>query len=347
MTGLMDSMALDPLTLLSGLGPIWGEVECETWPLWRPFAIARGVQTDIALVKVTLRDREGRIGRGESCPVAHHGETPEGVVAMIGDMLARLEGGMDWSELHDRVPAGAARNAVDCAMWDLAAKARRRRVSDMLGMSVPKPVETVFTIGLGTPELMARQALETEGHARLKLKLGAEGDTDRLRAIRAAVPDKILIADVNEHWSSRQLMANLPVVIACRIAMLEQPLPAGGDAGLAAFDHPVPIGADESCHVAADIVTVAQRYDLVNIKLDKTGGLTEALRLLHAARRAGLDIMVGCMLGTSLAMAPAMLIAQFCTHVDLDAPLLIGGDRSPALDYRNGWIAPPCADLWG
>ncbi|ODU21613.1 MAG: dipeptide epimerase [Sphingomonas sp. SCN 67-18] len=327
-------------------GPVHAEAIIERWALATPFIISRERFDDVAVVLVTLDDGRHR-GRGECCPVGHYGETPQSVLAQVELMLAALRKGADWAAIHDDFPPGAARNAVDCAVWDLRARQQETPVWAMLGLPRPAPVETVFTISMGPPDSMAAAARRAEGHAILKLKLGGADDGARVAAIRAAVPDKRLIADINEAWSPANLAANLPAMVAAGIEMVEQPFPASMDAPLADFAHPLPIGADESCHVAADVAGLVGRYDLVNIKLDKTGGLTEAVRLLHSAQAAGLDAMVGCMLGTSLAMAPAMLLAPACRFVDLDAPLLMGCDRAPALAYRGGWVDPPAPGLWG
>ena len=339
----------DPLDRLAGLDwpkAIEATATPERWPLRQPFVIARGVEREAALVVVELR-ADGAVGRGECCPVPRYGESIETVMAQIAAILPALEAGDRWAGLHDRLPAGAARNAVDCAVWDLAAKRAGRRVHDLLALPDPAPVETVFTLSLAAPDAMAEAARAAHGYGRLKLKLGGEQDRARVAAVRAAMPDRQLIADVNEAWSPAMLAATMPAMHDAGLAMLEQPLPADGDDAVGTLDHLVPIGADEACHTTADLARVARLYDVVNIKLDKTGGLTEALRLRAAAQAAGLHTMVGCMLGTSLAMAPAHLVAQRCTFVDLDAPLLIGDDRPDGLAYDHGWIAPPDRTLWG
>lgn len=318
----------------------------EKWTLRKPFAIARGTATDVTVVMVELKGA-GHTGRGECCPVAHYGESTQSVLQAIETMLTALRSGAEWDRVHDTFPAGAARNAVDCAIWDLRAKQSGRPVWALLGMPEPHKVETVFTIGLGDAADMAQAASEARAHGILKIKLGRPGDAERIRAIRAAVPDKRLIVDVNEGWSPDELPANLQAMADAGVLMVEQPLKAGADATLAGLSRPVIIGADESCHVSADIDRLIGSYNLVNIKLDKTGGLTEALRLLQRAQQAGLETMVGCMLGTSLAMAPALLIAQSCRFVDLDAPLLIGNDRDPSLTYADGFVHPSTSQLWG
>lgn len=340
----------DPLARLAALTPparIEAAVRVEHWRLYKPFVIARGAEHEIALVVVELTD--GLVtGRGECCPVSHYGETVHGVVATIKALLERLRAGETWGAIHDAAPAGAARNAVDCAVWDLAAKRAGRPIHGLLGRPAPRPVETVLTIGVAAPEEMAAAAAAATDHGIFKLKLCGDGrDVQRVQAVRRAAPAKRLIADANESWTPGLLAADLPALAKAGLAMLEQPLPADSDSATGDMAHAVPLGADESCHVSADLARVAPLYDVVNIKLDKTGGLTEALRLLEGARAAGLQTMVGCMLGTSLAMAPALLIAPECAFVDLDAPLLIGSDRPAALRYAGGWIRPAGRALWG
>lgn len=341
---------MDPCKTLCALDwpvAIEGHAVAEQWPLHTPFVIARGAETCITVTVVTLK-ADGFVGRGESCPVHHYGETTESVMGQIGEMLDALAGGTCWGELHGRFPAGAARNAVDCAVWDLVAKRSGVPAQQLLDLGSPRAVETVFTLSVGAPSAMAAAALRADGFSYLKLKLAGDGaDAARLLAVREAVPDRTLIADVNEYWTPEILAEMLPTVASTRIAMLEQPLPARSDEALADIVSPVPIGADESCHVSQDLDRVTGRYQVVNIKLDKTGGMTEAVRLLRAARAEGLETMTGCMLGTSLAMAPAHLIAQHCRYVDLDAPLLIGNDRPAHLQYDFGKIAPPQSALWG
>jgi len=321
-------------------------VRVETWPLAKPFIISRGTQTNIAVIVVEILDGHHR-GRGECCPVEYFGQTVAGEQAAVLKILSQLRRVSDWDALHDQVPAGPARNAVDCAIWDLRAKRSGVGIGALFGLDPLKPVETVFTISLESPEAMAASALAATGHDILKLKFGAPGDVERIRAIRQAVPDKRLVVDVNEAWSRADLDAFLPAMAEAGVLMVEQPLKAGRDAELDGMARPIPLGADESCRTTADLDRVVGRYDVVNIKLDKTGGLTEAMRLSTAAREQGLDTMVGCMLGTSLAMAPAMLVAQTCRFVDLDAPLLIGADRAPSLGYLDGFVHPPIPALWG
>jgi L-alanine-DL-glutamate epimerase-like enolase superfamily enzyme len=321
----------------------------ETWPLAKPFVIsrARADTTDVLVVEIS----DGQaMGRGEATPIRRFGQSMDKAIPEAEAMLAALRDGTGWSKLHDAVPPGAARNAVDCAIWDLRAKRAGKPICALLELPAWQPVQTVFTISVATPEAMAEAARDAALYPILKIKLGGSNDDLRIRAIRDAVPDKRLIVDVNEGWTLTELERCLTSMIDAGVELIEQPLPAGRDDELAALpraSRAVPIGADESCHTSADIERLASLYDVVNIKLDKTGGLTEALRMLDSARAAGLDVMVGCMLGTSLAMAPAMLLAQSGRFVDLDAPLLIGNDRNPAMVYRDGVVFPPSPEVWG
>ena len=341
---------MDPLKTIRAVPwpkSLRAEAGLETWTLETPFIIARGREYAIEVAVVTLH-ADGVTGRGESCPVFHYGETPASVIAQIRGMVAYLARGAHWADLHDTFPPGAARNAVDCAVWDLVSKLSGQRVNALLDLPPSEPVETVFTLSVAAPEAMAEAAMRAASHARLKLKLSGDGaDTKRVRAVREAVPDMPLIVDVNEYWTRELLIEAMPALAECGVEMLEQPLKAGADDELKGVDRLVPIGADESCHVTADLAGLHSLYDVVNIKLDKTGGLTEALRLRAVAKELGLQTMVGCMLGTSLAMAPAHLIAQECQFVDIDAPLLIGRDRKDGLGYSGGQVAPPSQALWG
>lgn len=327
---------------------ITGSTHLEEWHFHKPFVIAREIIRSSVLTIVEL-ELDGTIGRGEACPTPHFGETVEGVQASIRAMLAALAGGEDWEALHDRTPPGAARNAVDCAVWDLRAKRSGRSVAALFGQPEPVAVPTTFTLGLDTPQRMAEAAKTASVEFDvLKVKLGqGKDDMARMRAVRDAAPDIRLIVDVNEAWTIDELVAALPELADLGVEMLEQPLAAGRDAALADIDRIVPIGADESCHVAADVEALIDRYDVVNIKLDKTGGLTEAMCLLDTALAHGLSAMVGCMTGTSLAMAPGILVAQRCRFVDLDSPLLLGCDREPRMRYADGQVFPPLRELWG
>jgi L-alanine-DL-glutamate epimerase-like enolase superfamily enzyme len=324
-----------------------GQVAHERWEFGRPFKIARESFTHADLVMVTLIS-DGHSGRGECCPVPHYGESLNGVIKQIENILSAVEAGENWSDLHDLVPAGAARNAVDCAFWDLHAKITGQSAAQLAGVGSLKPVETVFTISLDDPAVMAAQTKDALAHDILKVKLGSEkGDMDRIRAVRQVAEQQRILIDANERWTREQLVEYLPELKKLNIEMVEQPLPYNCNSQLEGVDRVIPIGADESCHTSKDVAGLMGLFDVVNIKLDKTGGLTEALRLQKTAQEAGFDCMVGCMIGTSLAMAPAILVAQTCRFVDIDAPLLIGKDRSPALKYNQGIVTPASSDLWG
>ncbi|WP_428030472.1 N-acetyl-D-Glu racemase DgcA [Ancylobacter sp.] len=317
----------------------------ERFPIRGSFTIARGSKTEAAVVTVELRDGD-HVGRGECVPYGRYGETVAGVVEQLTALEKLVAEGVRRTDLMALMRPGAARNALDCAMWDLEARRARMRVYEMAGLPAPLPVVTAYTLSLDTPKAMA-EAARLSGHELLKLKLGAEGDLARLKAIRAAVPQARLIVDANEGWSPDILEAHLDACAAAGVELVEQPLPAADDALLARIARPVLVCADESAHGLDSLDALAGRYDAINIKLDKTGGLTEAIELTRAARAAGLDIMVGCMVGTSLAMAPALLLAPLARFVDLDGPLLLAADRTPALRYEGSVVYPPEPDLWG
>jgi L-alanine-DL-glutamate epimerase-like enolase superfamily enzyme len=318
----------------------------ESWPIRGTFTISRGSKTTAEIVVVELT-RDGRVGRGECVPYPRYGETVAGVMAEIEQRRAAIEGGVDRRALQGLMKPGAARNAVDCALWDLEAKLTGRPVWDLAGLRPPGSVVTAYTLSVDTPEKMAEAARANAERPLLKIKLTGAGDLDRLRAIRSAAPQSRLIADANEGWSAAQYAAEAGALAGLGVEVIEQPLPASDDGGLAGVARPVPVCADEAAHDRAGLDHLVVKYDMINIKLDKTGGLTEALALREAARAAGLKIMVGCMIGTSLAMAPAMLVAQGAEVVDLDAPLLLARDREPGLVYRGSVVEPPSAALWG
>lgn len=315
----------------------------ETWPIAGTFAISRGSKREAHVVVATVTD--GRVtGRGECVPYARYGETVDSVV----DALRSLGPPPDRQHLRQAMPAGAARNALDCALWDFEAKASGRTAAELAGLEPPGPLLTCYTLSLASAKEMADKAREAHHLPLLKLKLGGGmEDAARLAAVRAARPDARLVVDANEAWSPVDLPALMRAAHEARVELVEQPLPAGQDTALATLPHPVPICADESAHTSAEVAALRDRYDAVNIKLDKTGGLTEALDMAAAARRAGMMVMVGCMVATSLAMAPALLLAQHADWVDLDGPLLLARDREPGLSIKNGIIAPPPRDLWG
>ncbi len=318
----------------------------ENWPLARAFVISRGAKTEAQVVIACVNDGE-HFGWGECVPYARYGETVQGVVAAIEDMRYALAAGLGRKDLQTAMPPGAARNAIDCALWDYEAKASGLAAPVAAGMTEMRSVATAFTISLGTPEEMAAQAKAAAHMPLLKLKIGGEGDEARLAAVRAAAPNARLIADANEAWDVGSMHRLLSACRGAGVEVVEQPLPAGVDAILEGMPRSVPLCADESLHVRQDLARIAARYDAVNIKLDKAGGLTEALALAAEAEARGLKIMAGCMVATSLAMAPALLLAQRATWVDLDGPLLLARDRDEGLRYSAGMIAPPPRALWG
>ena len=298
------------------------------------------------MVVAELREGSAR-GRGECVPYGRYGETIEGVLEAIEDLRIELERGLDRDGLAERLPAGAARNAVDCALWDLEAKRTGRRVWELAGVPEPGPLVTAYTISLDTPEAMSEAARSACDRPLLKLKLGGDTDLERVSAVRAAAPNARLVVDANEAWSPARLRELGPALAELGVELIEQPLPASEDASLAQLSCPLPLCADESVHDRATLEPLRGHYDLINVKLDKTGGLTEALELAAAARRAGMGIVVGCMVGTSLGMAPATLLGAQARVVDLDGPLLLERDRQPAIRYDISLMQPPPPELWG
>jgi L-Ala-D/L-Glu epimerase / N-acetyl-D-glutamate racemase len=317
----------------------------EHWPIAGRFTISRGSKTEATTVMVEIREG-GLRGRGECVPYARYGETAETVTAAIESLTKPISEGLDRHGLQTALPPGAARNAVDCALWDLAAKRSGKRAWEIAGIAPPRPVTTAYTISLDTPEGMAKAAREVK-FPLLKLKLGAPCDTERLKAVRAAAPKARLIVDANEGWREEDLVVNFAACAAAGVELIEQPLPADKDGALAAMDRPVPVCADESVHDRKGLRDLRGKYDAVNIKLDKAGGLTEALALVDAAERNGFGIMIGSMVGTSLGIAPALLLAARARFVDLDGPLLLARDRPEGLHYSGAEISPPAPALWG
>ncbi len=318
------------------------DVTRDIFRLAQVFTISRGSRTEAKVLTVRVTDN-GVTGRGECVPYARYGETLESVEAQI----AGLPDALSRQGLYELLPAGAARNAVDCALWDLEAKSAGRRAWELAGLPVPGPEVTAYTLSLDAPERMRAQAAEHAHRPLLKIKLGTPDDMPRLEAVRAGAPKATIIVDANEGWSA-EIYADLsPHLLRLGVALVEQPLPAGEDDALFGMDRPVPVCADESCHDRGSLSNLRGKYDMVNIKLDKTGGLTEALALREAAQAEGYDIMVGCMVGSSLAMAPATLVAQGARVVDLDGPLLLAEDRDDALKFDGEGIHPPVAALWG
>jgi L-alanine-DL-glutamate epimerase-like enolase superfamily enzyme len=318
----------------------------QSWKLAQPFAISRGSRTTAEVVVAEIFDGDFR-GRGECVPYPRYGETVDGVVRALEGMAGAVFSGLDREALQAAMPPGAARNALDAAFWDLDAKRADRRVAELAGIGALLPVVTAYTLSLDSPDKMAAAAGAQRKRPLLKLKLTGDGDVERVRAVRRAAPASRLIVDANEGWSERHLTEVMPVLAEFGVELIEQPLPAGADDALAHVPHPIPVCADESCHTRADLDRLAGKYDAVNIKLDKSGGLTEALALAAEARRRGFSVMVGCMIGTSLSTAPAMLVAQQATIVDLDAPLLLASDRAHGLRYDGSTLYPPEAALWG
>jgi len=316
----------------------------ESWPIAGGFAISRGAK-DVAEVVVVEINGTAR-GRGECVPYARYGESVASVTQEITEAARALGGRLSRGTLAQALPPGAARHALDCALWDYEAKASGVPVHTLAGVDAPQPVMTAYTIGLGAPEDMAAKAAAC-GYSLLKLKLGGDGDEARLHAVRRAAPDARLIVDANEAWRADQLPALLNACAQAWVELVEQPLPADDDSALADIARPVPVCADESAHARDGLAALRDRYDAVNIKLDKTGGLTEALAMREEARRLGYRIIAGCMVGTSLAMAPALLVAQDADWADLDGPLLLAKDRDPGLAVDGALIHPPPPALWG
>jgi L-alanine-DL-glutamate epimerase-like enolase superfamily enzyme len=322
------------------------DAKIERWPIEGSFTISRGAKTEAVVVVAEVRQGEVA-GRGECVPYPRYGETPEATRAAIIAMKEAVGRGLGREALQSAMPPCAARNALDCALLDLEAKLSGGRIWDRLGRKPPRPCVTAYTISLGSPETMAAAAAKAAHRRLLKVKLGGEGDGARIAAVRRAAPQSELIVDANEAWTPANLEQNLAECAKCGVTLVEQPLPAGQDEALGRIKRPISVCADESVHDRASLSGLRERYDAVNIKLDKTGGLTEALAMADAAAAQGFDIMVGCMVATSLAMAPAMLLASQARFVDLDGPLLLARDREGGLRYDGSLIYPPEATLWG
>ncbi len=322
------------------------DARIEHFPLAKPFTISRSTVSDVELVAVTLHDGAGHRGWGECRVYPRYGESAESVIGAIEAVRALVESGGSRADLVEAMPGGAARNALDCALFDLEAKATGRTVYELLDLPAPQPALVTYTIGLGTPETMAADA-KAAGRPLLKLKLGGEGDLDRVRAVREAVPEARLIVDANEGWTLAMVQEWGAPMAELGVELIEQPLHADQDDGLAGIERPVPLCADESCHGPDSLERLVGRYDMINIKLHKAGGLTTALRLADAAEARGLGIMVGCMMATSLAMAPAFVLSARTRYLDLDAPLLLARDREPPIRYEGAMMQPPPVELWG
>ncbi|NBN77138.1 dipeptide epimerase [Microvirga tunisiensis] len=310
------------------------------------FTISRGSRTHADVVVVTLSDGT-HTGRGECVPYPRYGESIDSVIAEIRQTADALGIGLDRKRLQAALHAGAARNALDCALWDLEAKRSGTPAAALAGVGTLAPLTTCFTLSVGTPDSMAEATRKAAGRPLLKVKLAGPGDAQRIAAVRANAPDARLVVDANEAWSEDCYAENMAACAAAGVELIEQPLPAGRDTALETLPRPVPVCADESLHTRADLAALRKRYDAVNIKLDKAGGLTEALALYGDARELGFKVMVGCMLGTSLAMAPAVLVAQKADYVDLDGPLLLAQDRDGGLRFEASLLIPPAATLWG
>lgn len=339
-------MGASGVDLNSGESPLKLAVRVERWPIRGTFTIARGAKSEAVVVVAEISDSQV-VGRGECVPYPRYGESVEGVVASIEALAPALHDGLSRAELQTALPPGAARNALDCALWDLEAKRSGTRAASLAGLPPLHAVPTAFTISLAAPETMAKQAATARGFPLLKLKLGGDGDRERLMAVRAALPETRLIADANEAWQPHETESLLAAAAEAGIELVEQPLPAGDDAILGEIARAVPVCADESVHDHDSLGGLVGRYDAVNVKLDKTGGLTEALLVARQARALGMEVMVGSMVSTSLAMAPALLVAQDADFVDLDGPLLLERDREPGLTYEGGMVLPPSPALWG
>jgi L-alanine-DL-glutamate epimerase-like enolase superfamily enzyme len=321
-------------------------VTAESWPIAGTFTISRGSKTAADVVLVEIADGAHR-GRGECVPYGRYGETIAGAMVEIEAQRGALEKGLSRRDLQSAMKPGAARNGVDCALWDLEAKQSGQSVGKLAGLPALKPVTTAYTLSLGSVDSMAAAAKANAHRPLLKLKLAGPGDLDRVAAVHASAPKSRLIVDANEGWTPEIFAELSPKLLPLYVEMIEQPLPAAADAPLAELSRPIAVCADESCHGVETLPKLAGKYDAVNIKLDKTGGLTGALALADAAAAQGLAIMIGCMVGTSLAMAPAMLIAQRARWVDLDGPLLLARDREDGLRFEGSLVQPPRPELWG
>jgi L-alanine-DL-glutamate epimerase-like enolase superfamily enzyme len=324
------------------------QATAECWPIRGAFRIARGAKTEARVIVTTIHDRDN-VGRGECVPYARYGETAENVLAQIETLRREVENGLTREALQQRLPAGAARNALDCALIDLEAKRSSVRAHQILGLPAPLLVRTAYTLSLDTADAMGAAAAEavSRGYGLLKLKIAGEGDLERLQEVRRNAPRARLIVDANEGWTRDDLIRLTPRFAELGVALIEQPMKADDDDALIGFESPVPLCADESCHTRADLPRVKSRYSHINVKLDKAGGLTEAAALVRDAQAMGLRLMVGCMVATSLSMAPACLLAGMADFVDLDGPLLLARDREPSLAYRGDILSPPSPELWG
>lgn len=322
------------------------EIMVERWPIAGAFTISRGSKTEAAVVLCILTDGD-YVGRGECVPYARYGESLDSVCGEIEKLRDALLNGATREDLPALIGAGAARNAIDCALWDLEAKRSGKLVADMVGLPPLRDLTTAVTVSFGNARAMAASAAAFADRPLIKVKVGGDNDAERIRLVAEAAPASRIIIDANEGWSGDNIVENMLAAAKAGVVLIEQPLPAGKDEILAEIPHPVPVCADESAHGTDDLHTLLGRYDSINIKLDKTGGLTEALRMQKRARELGFGIMVGCMVGTSLAMAPATLVAQDADFVDLDGPLILKEDRDPGLVFEGSRVSPPEPELWG
>ncbi|WP_037049642.1 N-acetyl-D-Glu racemase DgcA [Psychromonas sp. SP041] len=318
----------------------------ESWLIEGSFTISRGSRTHANVVVVELRQGE-HTGRGECVPYARYDESIESVIAELAALEDKIAAGLTRQDMQTLLPAGAARNALDCAYWDLACKQSDKRIWQQLEVSQPEPVITAFTLSLDTPARMKAAAIKNAHRPLLKLKLAGEGDVERVAAVREGSPKARIIVDANEGWNEQQYLAMVPELVKLGVEMIEQPFPASDDAALAHLPRPITLCADESCHDSSSLKNIIGRYDMINIKLDKTGGLTEAIVLKEQAEKAGLQVMVGCMVATSLAMAPAFIVAQNVQIVDLDGPLLLAEDRQSGIQFDESLMKVYQAALWG
>jgi L-Ala-D/L-Glu epimerase len=324
-------------------------VRHESWPIKGSFRIARGAKTAADVVVIEIAD-DRATGRGECVPYSRYGETVEQVISEIEALRPDIIGGLTRNELQQRLKPGAARNAIDCALIDWEAKASGKSAAGLLGLPETIPVRTAYTLSLDTPDAMAHAAkIAALTYRTVKLKIAGAGDLERIEAVRRTAPTTRLIVDANEGWSVDDLHRLPPELARLGVALIEQPLKAGEDDALLGLNCPVPLCADESCHARGDLESIVGRYSHINVKLDKAGGLTEALALAQDATTAGLKLMIGCMVSTSLSIAPAMLLARFAEFIDLDGPLLLAGDRTPSLTStaRGDVLYPPMRELWG
>ena len=322
------------------------DIRHDSFALSRPFRIARGVKTAAEVVTVALRESEAE-GWGEGVPYPRYGESVAGVAAAIEAARGALEAGAGRADIEALMPPGAARNAVDCALWDLEAKRDRRSVAALLGAPEPIPIAGALTIGIDAPETMAIEAKLLAAAPVLKVKVDANDPEAAIRAVRAAAPQAALIVDPNESWDEALLRRAMPVLLEAQVGLLEQPVAANADDWLADYYSPVPICADEAVHTLAELDRVAARYDAVNVKLDKAGGLTAGLELARAAKARGLGLMVGCMVCSSLGIAPALQVARLADWADLDGPLWLAEDRVGGMRAEGGWLHPPRPGFWG